>query len=82
MAAHGIDEALGTGYAEVGTLCIVTTQVDLLRKQSHNTCRDHQEQDGPRKEEKESRRTPSTLSTGCIGTLGRTPPFLPSSLTL
>jgi hypothetical protein len=33
----------------------------LLREQAHKTSRDHQEEGGPRKEEKESRRTPSTL---------------------
>jgi hypothetical protein len=35
----------------------------LLREQAHNTSRDHLGQGGPRKEEKECRRTPSTLST-------------------
>jgi hypothetical protein len=35
--------------------------VDLLREQAHNISRDHQEEGGPRKEEKESRGTPSTL---------------------
>ena len=37
MAAHGIDEALGTGYAEVGTRCIVTIQVDLSEESSPTT---------------------------------------------
>src|SRR5215218_9007404 len=49
--------------------------ISLLREQSLNTSRDHQEEGGPRKEEQESRRAPSTLSTisRLLRTLGRTP---------
>jgi hypothetical protein len=61
MAAHGIDEAVGTGYAEVGTLCIVTIHVDPSSESNPTT------QVGTTKERvipeggEESRRAPSTL---------------------
>jgi hypothetical protein len=61
MTAHGTDEALGTGYAEVGTLCIVTIQVDHSSESNLTT------QVGTTKK----RVVPGRRS--CIGTLGRTP---------
>jgi hypothetical protein len=76
MAAYGIDEALGTGYAEVGIRCIVTIQVDLSSESNPTTqvgTTKKRVVPGRRSKRVAEHRALSLQYQGCIGTLGRTP---------